>query len=98
MLSHDLELNNYYSTYRLCAICRILALGTNQHFNLSYIDPTTSQLRFCSVNCTLSSTGASSHDFQVVSPILASGVQISVNSWHGAGGGLAGVEIFQSGK
>ncbi|KAI9276472.1 cortical protein marker for cell polarity-domain-containing protein [Umbelopsis sp. AD052] len=74
----------------------ILALGTNQHFNLSYIDPNTSQLRFCSVNCTLPIGGTSSHDFQVVSPILASGVQISVNSWYGVGGGLSGVAIFQS--
>jgi hypothetical protein len=53
---------------------------------------------YCSTNCTLQNSAGVPKDFQIATPIVTSGVRIEVDSWYGAGGGLSGVEIFQSGK
>ncbi|KAF7731991.1 hypothetical protein EC973_007096 [Apophysomyces ossiformis] len=75
----------------------IIAMGSNEYFQLSYIDPITQQITMCSENCTLSNDEQIAYqDFTVMNPITTSGVRIYINSWYGAGGGLGNVQIFQS--
>ncbi|KAG0169751.1 hypothetical protein DFQ29_009564 [Apophysomyces sp. BC1021] len=75
----------------------IIAMGSNDYFQLSYVDPTTQQITLCSENCTLSNDeNVAYQDFTVMNPISTSGIRIYVNSWFGAGGGLGNVQIFQS--
>jgi hypothetical protein len=74
----------------------ILALGLNEYFNLSYIDPTTQQTVQCSTNCILSND--TYQDFTVVNSMVSNGIRININSWYGNGGGLGYVQMFQSGK
>lgn len=72
----------------------VLALGLNEYFNLSYVDPVTQQTMTCSEDCTLSN--ATYQDFTVLNPLSSTGVRININSWFGSGGGLGFVQIFQS--
>lgn len=74
----------------------ILALGLNEYYNLSYVDPATQQTVQCSTECILSND--TYQDFTVMDPMTSSGVRININSWYGQGGGLGFVQIFQSGK
>jgi hypothetical protein len=74
----------------------ILALGSNEYFDLSYIDPLTQQTVQCSEDCTLSN--ATYEDFTVLSTKSVNGIRININSWYGSGGGLGYVQIFQSGN
>lgn len=74
----------------------ILALGWNNYFNLSYVDPVTQQTIVCSKHCILSND--TYQDFTVVDPISATGIRININSWFGSGGGLSFVQIYQSGN
>ncbi|OAD00485.1 hypothetical protein MUCCIDRAFT_113967 [Mucor lusitanicus CBS 277.49] len=72
----------------------ILALGLNEYYNLSYVDPATQQTVQCSTECILSND--TYQDFTVMDPMTSSGVRININSWYGQGGGLGFVQIFQS--
>ncbi|KAG0212589.1 hypothetical protein BGX28_006025 [Mortierella sp. GBA30] len=78
----------------------IMAQPSNQPLNLSYIEPITHAVYYCTV-CPLLST-ASLHspgkyqDFMVVKPVLLNAVQINVVSWYGLGGGLGGLEVYQA--
>ncbi|KAI9014562.1 cortical protein marker for cell polarity-domain-containing protein [Phycomyces nitens] len=75
----------------------IIALGSNEYFELSYLDPVTQQTVICSEECHLSNdTTIAFQDFTVVSPYITTGVRINVDSWYGSGGGLGSVQIFQS--
>ncbi|KAF9142839.1 hypothetical protein BG015_000654 [Linnemannia schmuckeri] len=79
----------------------ILALPSNQFLNLSYIDPITHLQQYCTV-CTLESRSVAAtvhqgyQDFLVVTPTLLNAAQIDIVSWEGLGGGLGGVEVYQS--
>ncbi|KAK4521177.1 uncharacterized protein ATC70_013122 [Mucor velutinosus] len=72
----------------------ILALGLNEYYNLSYVDPITQQTVQCSTDCILSND--TYQDFTVLDSMTSSGVRININSWYGQGGGLGFVQIFQS--
>ncbi|KAG1309311.1 hypothetical protein G6F64_005408 [Rhizopus arrhizus] len=72
----------------------ILALGSNEYFNLSYFDPATHQVVSCLVDCILSND--TFQDFTVLNPITVSGIRININTWYGKGGGLSYVQIYQS--
>ncbi|KAI9310813.1 cortical protein marker for cell polarity-domain-containing protein [Dichotomocladium elegans] len=76
----------------------ILSLPSQDHFNLSYIDPVTKKRTTCSTNCSLSSDPSIKYqDFLVIgSSLLSAGITIDVQSWYGQGGGLNAVEVFQS--
>ncbi|KAI9323395.1 cortical protein marker for cell polarity-domain-containing protein [Dichotomocladium elegans] len=75
----------------------IIALGSNEYFTLSYIDPTTQQTVTCTTDCVLSNdTSIAYQDFTVVDPIPAHGIRIQIDTWYGLGGGLSNVQIFQS--
>lgn len=80
-------------------ICSIIALGSNEYFELSYVDPITHETTTCTTDCTLSNdTTVGYQDFTVLNSPSATGIRIQIDSWYGQGGGLGGVEIFQSGK
>lgn len=74
----------------------VLALGLNEYFNLSYVDPVTQQTITCSEDCILSN--ATYQDFTVLNPLSSNGIRININSWFGSGGGLGYVQIYQSGN
>ncbi|KAG0341088.1 hypothetical protein BG004_006155 [Podila humilis] len=84
----------------------IMAQPSNHHLNLSYVDRATNSLQYCTV-CTLlprvvtaGSGGAGwrdgFQDFRVVEPTLLQAAQVDVKSWYGLGGGLGGIQVFQS--
>ncbi|CAO3672752.1 unnamed protein product [Rhizopus stolonifer] len=73
----------------------IIALGSNDYFQLSYLDPVTQQIQNCSQSCFLSNT-TTFQDFTVTSPLTANGVRINIDTWYGTRGGLGGVQIFRS--
>ncbi|KAF9110383.1 hypothetical protein BGX27_006435 [Mortierella sp. AM989] len=79
----------------------IVAQPSNQLLNLSFVDPVTHLVQYCTV-CTLLpwSISASVHhgyqDFLVVTPVLLHAVQLDIKSWYGQGGGLGGIEVYQS--
>ncbi|KAG0091076.1 hypothetical protein BGZ92_001576, partial [Podila epicladia] len=80
----------------------IMAQPSNQLLNLSYVDRATNSILYCTV-CPLqqrTSAGASGNggfqDFVVVAPLLLHAAQVDVVSWYGRGGGLGGIEVFQS--
>ncbi|GJJ69921.1 hypothetical protein EMPS_02270 [Entomortierella parvispora] len=85
----------------------IMAQPTNQLLNLSYVDPATHIVHYCTVCPLLPLTQATSgissggegtgyQDFLVVTPVLLHAAQINIISWYGRGGGLGGIEVFQS--
>ncbi|KAG0025167.1 hypothetical protein BGZ82_010186, partial [Podila clonocystis] len=80
----------------------IMAQPSNQLLNLSYVDQATNSLQYCTV-CPLQkrtgiTTGVNSgfQDFVVVTPVLLHAAQVDVISWYGLGGGLGGIEVYQS--
>ncbi|KAF9360603.1 hypothetical protein BGX26_008588 [Mortierella sp. AD094] len=79
----------------------IMAQPSNQLLNLSYIDPETHLVQYCTT-CTLlpwptlTSVQHGHQDFLVVTPVLLHAVQIDIKSWYGQGGGLGGIEVYQS--
>ncbi|KAF9574069.1 ATP binding domain 4 [Mortierella alpina] len=83
----------------------IMAQPSNQYLNLSYIDPVSHGLRYCTVCPLLPRPSLPTEllhsqreyqDFLVVKPELLHAAQIDVVSWYGLGGGLGGVEVYQS--
>ncbi|KAG9063527.1 hypothetical protein KI688_004411 [Linnemannia hyalina] len=79
----------------------IVALPSNQVLNLSYIDPISNLQQYCTV-CTLESRSVAAtvdqeyQDFLVATPTLLNAVQVDIVSWDGLGGGLGGIEVYQS--
>ncbi|KAF9139439.1 hypothetical protein BGX30_007975 [Mortierella sp. GBA39] len=79
----------------------IMALPSNQVLNLSYIDPISHLQQYCTV-CTLESRSVAAtvdqgyQDFLVATPTLLNAVQVDIVSWDGLGGGLGGIEVYQS--
>ncbi|KAF9327084.1 hypothetical protein BG006_009577, partial [Podila minutissima] len=83
----------------------IMAQPSNQLLNLSYVDRATDSILYCTV-CPLqqrttsaggtSGDGGGFQDFVVVTPVLLQAAQVDVVSWYGRGGGLGGIEVFQS--
>ncbi|KAI9484647.1 cortical protein marker for cell polarity-domain-containing protein [Zychaea mexicana] len=75
----------------------IITLGTNEYFELSYVDPTTQQVTTCTTDCQLSNdANVEYQDFTVLNSMSATGIRVQIDSWYGQGGGLSNVQIFQS--
>ncbi|KAI8085163.1 cortical protein marker for cell polarity-domain-containing protein [Halteromyces radiatus] len=75
----------------------ILALGSNELFQLSFIDPTTRLPTTCSDMCFLAnSPNITFQDFSVENSINTTGIRIQIHSWYGSGGGLGNVQIYQA--
>ncbi|KAL1918997.1 uncharacterized protein VTP21DRAFT_2378 [Calcarisporiella thermophila] len=75
---------------------RILARPTNTIFNLTYIDPISRQVRHCTDPCELTPDSTIWQEFTVVNPESVQGIELDIESWFGTGGGLSGIEIYQS--
>lgn len=85
----------------------IMAQPQNELLNLSYVDAATNSIQYCTV-CPLqqrtSATSATTtnnndngfQDFVVDTPVLLNAIQVDVVSWYGLGGGLGGIEVYQS--
>lgn len=68
-------------------------------YEFTYLDPATNTTKTCSTNCTLSNDpNVTFQDFRITNLSLTSGIAIDINSWYGTSGGLASVQVFQSGK
>lgn len=85
----------------------IMAQPQNELLNLSYVDVATNSIQYCTVcplqqrtSATATATNNNENngfqDFMVVTPVLLHAVQVDVVSWYGLGGGLGGIEVYQS--
>lgn len=76
---------------------RFTANPINGIMNFTYTDPTSGQNASCSSECPLSSDSSIRfQDFQFVNVIGMNGFQIDISAFHGSGGGLDGIELFQN--
>lgn len=74
-------------------------MGSNELFQLAYVDPTTQVRTTCSDMCFMAnSPNVTFQDFTVENAINTTGVRIEIHSWYGSGGGLGNVQIYQAGK
>ncbi|RAK94924.1 putative cellular morphogenesis protein (Rax2) [Aspergillus ibericus CBS 121593] len=65
--------------------------------NLTYTDPDSGNAAYCDQSCPLSnSTSEKYREFTFVNSVGMSGFQIEVLDWYGNGGGLNGIEVFES--
>jgi hypothetical protein len=64
--------------------------------NLTYSDPVTNQTLNCDAFCPLSDK-ADFQDFFFVNNVGMNSFRIDILEFYGAGGGLAGIELFQDG-
>jgi hypothetical protein len=64
---------------------------------LSYIDPINGLIE-CSNSCPLSPDNENFQMFTFINRPELVGIQIDILEWYGAGGGLHGIQLFQSGK
>lgn len=78
---------------------RFTAAPINGIMNFTYTDPASKQNATCDARCPLSNDpSVTFQDFQFVNSIGMQGFQIDISEWYGAGGGLAGIELFEDGK
>lgn len=75
---------------------RFTAFPLDGIMNLTYVDPLTNATKFCDAWCELSS-GTTPQDFLFVNDVGMNSIRIDIFDYYGAGGGLAGVELFQDG-
>ncbi|KAI8997104.1 cortical protein marker for cell polarity-domain-containing protein [Pilobolus umbonatus] len=91
------RLSNAHSDNRNTNSFNIISLGSNQYFELSYIDPFTKEIVTCSRTCYMSNDPTVLYqDYTVLSPISTSALRINIDTWYGNGGGLSSVQIFRS--
>ena len=80
-------------------IFRFTALNINGIMNFTYIDPATGNNQTCDARCPLPhDSKVPFQDFHFVNQVGMSSFQIDISSWHGQGGGLNGIELFQDGE
>lgn len=91
-----LRLRNANFEGRGTKIFRFTAFPIDGIMNLTYIDPQTNVTKFCDAWCELSNATAS-QDFLFVNNVGMSSIRIDIFEFYGAGGGLAGIELFQDG-
>ncbi|CAK7271252.1 hypothetical protein SEPCBS119000_004505 [Sporothrix epigloea] len=76
---------------------RFTALPLDGILNFTYIDPTTGVNASCTSECPLSQdTSLAYQDFHFVNSIGMNGFRIDISDWYGAGGGLDGIELFET--
>lgn len=91
-----LRLRNANFEGRGTKLFRFTALPINGIMNLTYSDPVTNSTKNCDAWCPLSDT-ADYQDFLFVNEVGMSSIRIDILGYYGAGGGLAGIELFQDG-
>ncbi|RDL34508.1 Uncharacterized protein BP5553_07636 [Venustampulla echinocandica] len=91
-----LRLWNTHQDGRGAKTWRFTAMPINGIMNFTYVDLATGQNASCSSECPLSSdTSVKFQDFHFVNVIGMNAFQIDISAWHGNGGGLDGIELFQ---
>lgn len=91
-----LRLRNADFEGRGTKIFRFTAFPLSGIMNLTYVDPQTNATKFCDAWCELSN-GTASQDFLFVNNVGMNSFRIDIFEFYGAGGGLAGIELFQDG-
>lgn len=76
---------------------RFTALPDGGIMNLTYSDPKTGEKKFCDRTCSLPEGNTSAQIFDFVNIVGMNSFRIDISEWYGAGGGLNGIEIFQTG-
>lgn len=67
--------------------------------NFTFTDPDTGANALCDARCPLSSNPKVQYqDFHFVNTVGMNSFQIDISDWHGQGGGLDGIELFQNGN
>lgn len=77
---------------------RFTALPDGGIMNLTYSDPSTGERKFCDATCPLPQGNTSAQIFDFVNIVGMNSFRIDISEWYGAGGGLNGIELFQTGK
>ncbi|POS72127.1 cellular morphogenesis protein [Diaporthe helianthi] len=91
-----LRLYNTHQDGRGTKTWRFTALPINGIMNFTYIDPDTKQNLTCTSECPLGSNAdLTFQEFHFVDVIGMNGFRIDISDWHGSGGGLNGIELFQ---
>ena len=77
---------------------RFTALPDMGILNLTYIDPDTGDRAYCDARCPLArNTSTGYQDFFLTDPNVGmDAFTISISDWYGQGGGLDGIQIFQT--
>ncbi|KAF4552578.1 Cortical protein marker for cell polarity-like protein [Elsinoe fawcettii] len=74
---------------------RMTALPNGGIMNLTYIDSTNGQRRYCDATCPLPQGNTTAQDYQLVNSIGMNEVRIDISEWYGSGGGLNGIQLLQ---
>jgi hypothetical protein len=77
---------------------RFTALPDGGIMNLTYNDPGTGERKFCDATCPLPQGNTSAQVFDFVNVVGMNSFRIDISEWYGDGGGLNGIELFQTGK
>ncbi|CAG8497063.1 2397_t:CDS:2 [Ambispora gerdemannii] len=75
---------------------RLLSIPDNGVLNLSYVDPSDKTIKYCSDPCSLTQDSNQYQVFNIVGPHPLNGIQIDIIEWYGSGGGLHGIQLYQS--
>lgn len=75
---------------------RFTALPDGGIMNLTYHDPTTGQKKYCDRLCPLPEGNTTAQVFDFVNIVGMNSFRIDISDWYGAGGGLNGIELFQT--
>lgn len=90
-----LRLRNANLEGRGTKIFRFTAFPLDGIMNLTYTDPQTNETKYCDAWCELAE--GASQDYFFVNDVGMSRIRIDIFEFYGAGGGLAGIELFQDG-
>lgn len=91
-----LRLRNTHFEGRGTAEFRFTAFPIGGIMNLTYVDPVDGRKKFCESRCPLSEDPeVEFQDFEFVNVIGMNEFRLDVSRFYGAGGGLAGIEVFQ---
>lgn len=94
-----LRLRNTHFDGRGTAEFRLTAFPIGGIMNLTYLDPADNTKKSCESRCPLSDDPkVEFQDFEFVNSIGMNSFRIDISRFYGAGGGLAGIELFQDGK
>ncbi|KAL1603937.1 hypothetical protein SLS60_005529 [Paraconiothyrium brasiliense] len=92
----QLQLHNTNFEGRGTKEFRFTALPDGGIMNLTYSDPSTGERKFCDATCPLPEGNTSAQVFDFVNVVGMNSFRIDISQWYGDGGGLNGIELFQT--
>ncbi|KAJ4287260.1 hypothetical protein N0V90_012658 [Kalmusia sp. IMI 367209] len=75
---------------------RFTALPDGGIMNFTYADPKTGERKFCDATCPMPQGNTSAQVFDFVNNVGMDSFRIDISDWWGQGGGLNGIELFQT--